>query len=192
LGLYNKLGFTINEREYIDEDGNVRCKMALSKNGIKKPASFHCHYDRYKRGADAAGCPVCTDWENPNPPVLIKELEYSWVECYEKAQGRLFGKIHVLSKVHSEHFYDMSDTDMQNFMKDIKTTAKALHEVTGAVKVNYEIHGNSMPHLHVHLFPRYLDDDFAGAAIDINIYKPSPYDSHEEFMWFIEKMRELI
>jgi diadenosine tetraphosphate (Ap4A) HIT family hydrolase len=124
--------------------------------------------------------------------MLIKELEHSWVECYEEAQGRLFGKCHVLSKKHSEHFYDMSIEDMSNFMSDVQRAAKALHTVTGAVKINYEIHGNSMPHLHVHLFPRYLDDSFPSGPIDYRITEPSPYEDSEEFNWFVSKMRELL
>ena len=59
----------------------------------------------------------------------------------------------------------MSKEDMANFMEDVQRVARALHKVTGAVKINYEIHGNSMPHLHVHLFPRYIDDDFPSAPI---------------------------
>ena len=49
-----------------------------------------------------------------------------------------------------------------------------------------------MPHLHAHLFPRYLDDDFPGQSIDYNLYEPCPYESDEEFLWFVKKMRELI
>jgi hypothetical protein len=30
--------------------------------------------------------------------------------------------------------------------------SKALAAATGAVKLNYEIHGNSLPHLHMHFF----------------------------------------
>jgi len=38
-------------------------------------------------------------------------------------------------------------------MKDVQTSARALKHVTRAVKINYEIHGNTVPHLHMHLFP---------------------------------------
>lgn len=34
------------------------------------------------------------------------------------------------------------------------------------IKINYEIHGNTLPHLHVHVFPRYAGDPFEGRPID--------------------------
>jgi diadenosine tetraphosphate (Ap4A) HIT family hydrolase len=81
---------------------------------------------------------------------------------------------------------------MADFMNDVQKVAKALHQVTGAVKINYEIHGNSMPHLHVHLFPRYMEDDFPGAPIQYNLVEPCPYGDDEEFQWFADKIRELL
>ena len=83
-------------------------------------------------------------------------MKHAWLECHKEAQGCLFGKCHVLSKAHSEHFFDLPEDDMRGFISDVQKAAKALHRVTGAVKINYEIHGNSMPHLHVHLFPSIL------------------------------------
>ena len=38
--------------------------------------------------------------------------------------------------------------------------ARALAEFTGAVKMNYGIHVNVIPHLHLHLWPRYTDDPY--------------------------------
>lgn len=49
-----------------------------------------------------------------------------------------------------------------------------------------------MPHLHVHLFPRYIDDDFPSAPIDYHVIEPSPYESEEEFLWFVNSMRDLL
>jgi len=33
-------------------------------------------------------------------------------------------------------------------------------------KLNYEIHGNTIEHLHLHVFPRFEGDAFAGRPID--------------------------
>lgn len=81
---------------------------------------------------------------------------------------------------------------MSGFMYDVQRTAEVLHKITGAVKINYEIHANSGPHTHCHLFPRYLDDDFPSAPIDYRITEPSPYESEEEFLWFFKEMQKLL
>jgi len=52
------------------------------------------------------------------------------------------------------------------------------------------MHSNSGAHLHIHLFPRYLDDDFPSAPIDYRMSEPTPYETYEEYLWFIERMRE--
>ncbi|WDV47580.1 GNAT family N-acetyltransferase [Clostridiaceae bacterium M8S5] len=189
--IYSKFGFVEGQR-FFDEHKNERCQMIIPKSNNKKGESFHFNIDRYIKWADKENCPVCLKQTPQIKPTLIKELSYSWVECYNEAQGRLFGKCHVLSKVHSEHFYDMDHQDMVNFITDVQNTAKVLHQITGAVKINYEIHSNSMPHLHVHLFPRYLDDDYPSAPIDYRVSQPSPYESQEEYEWFVSSMRNLL
>jgi len=152
--------------------------------------SFHYRYPEYDKEADKKYCPCCNNEQQPDGLKDIAELEYSWVTAERTAQGRLFGKCHVMCKKHYVHLFEMSKDDLAGYMGDIQKAAKALQEVTGAVKINYEIHGNSAPHLHCHLFPRYLDDDFPGMGIDVKLIEPSPYESDEEFEWFFKKMQE--
>jgi diadenosine tetraphosphate (Ap4A) HIT family hydrolase len=44
--------------------------------------------------------------------------------------------------------------------------ARELRAVTRARKINYEIHGNTLPHLHAHLYPRFEGDPFESRPID--------------------------
>jgi diadenosine tetraphosphate (Ap4A) HIT family hydrolase len=46
------------------------------------------------------------------------------------------------------------------------TVSRSVQAVTGAVKLNYEIHGNTIPHLHIHVYPRFVGDPFEGGPID--------------------------
>lgn len=164
---YHKNGFVDVDNTLFDHLGNPRCKMVIVPIDKKQGGSFHYKYDQYAKWSKKENCPVCQGVEDPYPPVLIKEMEYSWLEC---------------------SIYDMSSIDMSNFKGDVQKSAEALHKITNAVKINYEIHGNSLPHLHVHLFPRYLDDNFPSAPIDYRVTEPSPYEN-EEFQWFVEQMR---
>ena len=84
----------------------------------------------------------------------------------------------------------MSDEDAFAFLKDVMRVAKALKEVTGAAKINYEIHGNTIPHLHMHLFPRYLEGDrFGDGPMNPREIEPPVYEEGE-FEKFIQDMRE--
>ena len=44
--------------------------------------------------------------------------------------------------------------------------ARELHDLFRPTKLNYEIHGNTLPHLHMHLFPRFAGDPFVGRPIE--------------------------
>jgi len=185
----NKIGeikiFDLSKEEKIKEKLNLCAERQCNPKGY----SFHYRYPIYEKETNKEFCPCCNSEPMPDGLKDIAELDYSWVTAERIAQGRLFGKCHVLCKNHYVHLFDMIKDDLFGFMNDIQKVAKVLQEVTGAVKINYEIHGNTGPHLHCHLFPRYLDDDFPGKGIDIKLIEPSPYESDEEFEWFFNKMQ---
>ena len=43
--------------------------------------------------------------------------------------------------------------------------ARALARLFNPRKMNYEIHGNTIPHLHMDLYPRYAGDPYEGLPI---------------------------
>lgn len=76
---------------------------------------------------------------------------------------------------HAVELHDLSEMEGAAFMRDIRRLSAAVQEVTGAVKLNYEVHGNSVPHLHMHFFPRYAGDPFEGGPIDTKAIGLQPY-----------------
>ena len=195
------IGFSSQKKEIGDikvidltKEKDIKEKLFLCADRQCNPKghSFHYRYHVYDKESDQKNCPCCNNEPQPDGLMDIAELEYSWFTAERVAQGRLFGKCHVLCKKHYVHLHDMTEDDLKGFMSDIQKAAKVLQEVTGAIKINYEIHGNTGPHLHCHLFPRYLDDDFPGQGIDVKLVEPSPYESEEEFEWFFKKMQEKI
>ena len=76
------------------------------------------------------------------------------------------GYVCLVSRVHAVELHDLSAEQAASFMHDAQAVSRALSRVTGAVKINYEIHGNILPHLHMHFFPRYPGDPFEGRPMD--------------------------
>ena len=188
--LYKKHGFT--EEAPAMHDGLPRCQMKRPASAEKRGGSFHYRYPDFALAAKKEHCPACNHQPMPDGQTDIILTEKICVGGEYPGQGRLFGKLYVMPLEHYAHFEDMPEADAAFFMNEVQRVGRALRKVTGAVKINYEMHANSGAHLHIHLFPRYLDDDFPGAPIDYRVSEPAPYEHYEEYLWFIGQMREAL
>jgi Diadenosine tetraphosphate (Ap4A) hydrolase and other HIT family hydrolases len=186
--LYRKLGFV--EKRVFEHDGIPRCEMVRSASEEKRGGSFHYRYLDFIKAAQKENCPVCNNEPMPDGQIDIILTDKICVGGEYPGQGCLFGKCYVMPLEHYFHFEDMPEMDAAAFMNEVQRVGRALRKVTGAVKINYEMHANSGAHLHIHLFPRYLDDDFPSAPIDYRVSEPAPYESYEEYLWFVEQMRK--
>lgn len=63
---------------------------------------------------------------------------------------------------------ELSKSDAASYWDDVMTVSRALIKYYRPMKLNYEILGNSTPHLHTHLLPRYLDDPAAGTSFPLH------------------------
>jgi diadenosine tetraphosphate (Ap4A) HIT family hydrolase/ribosomal protein S18 acetylase RimI-like enzyme len=186
--LYAKFGF--QESKLFEHEGLPRCEMARPASYEKRGGSFHYRYPEFIKEAHKECCPACNNEPMPAGQVDILLTDQICVGGEYPGQGRLFGKLYVMPMEHYFHFEDMPEAEAAAFINAVQRVGKALRKITGAVKINYEMHANSGAHLHIHLFPRYLDDDFPSAPIDYRLREPAPYESYEEFLWFVERMRE--
>ena len=71
----------------------------------------------------------------------------------------------VTLKWHMEELYHLTDKERKSFLEDMSTVARALSDAFKPDKMNYELLGNGMPHLHWHLIPRFKTDQFWGRPI---------------------------
>jgi len=189
--LYERFSF-VESVGTIEENSIPALQMKRPAVAVYRPGSFHHNYANYIDWQDEKKCPVCVFGETGAlDTVVIKELDYSRVEASMlAAQGLLWGKCMVICKKHYVELHEMLPQDLLGYMSDVQKTAWALKKVTSAVKINLEIHGNTIPHLHTHLFPRYLDDLYAGRPIDFTKISPVPYESKAEYDYFIDQMRK--
>jgi diadenosine tetraphosphate (Ap4A) HIT family hydrolase len=95
---------------------------------------------------------VETARKGENPTVLCR-MESGWA---------VFGDVQVLNGYCLllpdpvvPTLNDLDSRERIKFLRDMVLIGDAILEVTGAVRINYEILGNSEPALHVHIIPRY-------------------------------------
>lgn len=64
----------------------------------------------------------------------------------------------VFRRRHVAAFTDLSPDELTDYWSDIQDVGRAIEHVFKPCHVNYLMLGNIVPHLHVHIVPRYLDD----------------------------------
>ena len=59
---------------------------------------------------------------------------------------------------HVAAFTNLSSNELADYSQDIQTVGLMIERVFRPCHVNYLLLGNIVPHLHVHVVPRYVDD----------------------------------
>lgn len=148
--------------------------------------SFHTDPARWYLQSKKEHCPYCLKADDPTDSVTLEQFETS--ELCAHPLVPLKGTCYLISREHYVELFDMDEEQLTGLMKDAQLAARVLKEVTGAFRINYEIHGNTVPHLHIHLIPRYINDRFAGKPIDFRNIEASVYASGE-FDRFVGEMK---
>ncbi len=64
----------------------------------------------------------------------------------------------VVFQRHATELFQLAPTERFQLIEEVCLVAKILSEVYQAKKINYELLGNQLPHIHWHLVPRLADD----------------------------------
>jgi diadenosine tetraphosphate (Ap4A) HIT family hydrolase len=105
------------------------------------------------------GCPHCREGTG-DPRWVLAETDAVWVSAFSEAP--LSGYVCVFAKAHVVEPFELPEALQVAFFLDCMAVARGVAGATAAVKMNYEIHGNTVPHLHMHLFPRTPGDVYVG------------------------------
>src|ERR1700746_179756 len=67
---------------------------------------------------------------------------------------------------------ELDEAEAAGYWAEVLAVARALIAVYGPLKMNYETLGNSLPHLHTHLIPRYTEDPRPGQPFPLSAQQP--------------------
>ncbi len=117
-------------------------------------------WDARKQGAE---CWFCK--RQLGEPFYAGSVGDAHLERHAIARGHA---IVVFRDRHVADFTSLSPAEAAAYWRDIHAVAQMIEQVFVPCHMNYLLLGNLVPHLHVHLVPRYLDDPAPG--------KPLPWE----------------
>ena len=120
-------------------------------------------WDARKQGA---GCWFCGN--ELGQPFYAGSVGDAHLERHAIARGHA---IVIFRDRHVADFTSLSTSEVAAYWLDIHSVAQMIEHVFAPCHMNYQLLGNSVPHLHVHLVPRYLDDPAPGKPLP---WEPKP------------------
>jgi diadenosine tetraphosphate (Ap4A) HIT family hydrolase len=85
---------------------------------------------------------------------------------------------------------DLTDDETVGYWRAIRAAVRAIQDVFEPCHVNYQQLGNSVPHLHTHVLPRY--DPAPEHMLGETTWKHSTQDSSEDFETQLRALRRAI
>ena len=113
------------------------------------------------RGKD---CPMCAEGRPEEHHGNVRIFTGRVSDAYlQRRDGGQRGYTIVIWR--GRHVADPTELDADEantYFAEVLTVGRALERHCAPIKMNFEMLGNSLPHLHTHLVPRYLDDGEPG------------------------------
>jgi len=117
--------------------------------------------------------------------IEICDLDVSTVFLFKEQTYK--GRCIVAYKDHSKELFDLKGEELLAFMEDVNAVARAINEAYSPVKVNYGAYSDKLPHLHIHLAPKYVDGPDYGGVFVMNPQKE--YLSEAEYSEMINLIK---
>jgi diadenosine tetraphosphate (Ap4A) HIT family hydrolase len=92
----------------------------------------------------------------------------------------------VAYKDHVKELFELSEIDRNAFMADVCQVAAAIQKAFSPEKMNYGAYSDKLPHLHMHLVPKYEGEFEFGGIFEMNPQKV--YLTDVEYSAIIEKI----
>lgn len=77
------------------------------------------------------------------------------------------GRCVVAYRHHVNELFELADAEMQAFVRDVARAARAIKNAFQAHKMNYGAYSDKLPHLHMHLVPKYVGGPSFGTTFEM-------------------------
>jgi diadenosine tetraphosphate (Ap4A) HIT family hydrolase len=77
------------------------------------------------------------------------------------------GRCVVAYRGHVNELFELSESELAAFMKDVTRAAKAIKAAFNPAKINYGAYSDKLAHLHFHIVPKYKDGANFGTTFEM-------------------------
>jgi diadenosine tetraphosphate (Ap4A) HIT family hydrolase len=120
---------------------------------------------------------------------IVADLEVSTLYITKDQAYR--GRCILALKDHKTEFFQLDAKDAEAFSRDLSCVSKAIYEAFSPDKINYAAFGDTYPHLHFHLVPKYKGGKSWGGPFDLSP-DPDGIVSKEDLDGLIEKIKRAL
>lgn len=135
-------------------------------------------------------CIYCDKESAKRASLMIKVADLSASELFLMRDQYYRGRCIVAFKEHCTELYEMSAEDRNAYFADVAKAAEIVKKLFSPGKINYGIYGDGMPHVHMHIVPKYPELDCWGSSFELGSIKREA--SEEELNHTAKAMRELL
>jgi diadenosine tetraphosphate (Ap4A) HIT family hydrolase len=129
---------------------------------------------------DGSACPMCLQNRNEDPYEFFRIARSRLADAYLNSRGIQRGYAIVIWRgPHVVEPMDLPGHEAAEYWDDVLHVAQALRAHYQPLKLNYMTLGNSVPHLHTHLVPRFVADPNPGGPFPFPEREPDPFPPDE-------------
>jgi len=112
-------------------------------------------------------CMYCArDERLTNLMIEVAPMRVSTLYLFREQTYR--GRCIVALNDHERELFQLSPETQEAYLRDIAQAAKAVHTAFSPDKINYGAFGDTMPHVHFHIVPKYKDGYTWGKMFEMN------------------------
>lgn len=131
--------------------------------------------DQFYAWRAGEGCPSCAEGRPEQTPWGVRFFAGVVSDAYlVRADVQRGLTVVVWRGRHVVEPTEFDDIEASGYGREVLAVGRALQDVFAPVKLNYNVLGNHVPHLHTHIVPRYAEDPRPGWPFPFPDPEPGP------------------
>jgi diadenosine tetraphosphate (Ap4A) HIT family hydrolase len=130
-------------------------------------SEWPANWDQLIRGI---GCGMCADGRPDSSPFGVRVFAGRYSDSYlQRADVRRGYTVVIWRGRHVTEPTELTEAEAAGYWSEVHYVARGLIAEFEPMKMNYETLGNSLPHLHTHLIPRFTVDPRPGQPFPLDL-----------------------